>query len=79
MGQQGSFLLPNQNNGFGPSSYMHAPQEAFPQLQETPEMQQGMPAPPSINIDFAPTAVRSGFEQPKNLDIDSLTPPERGM
>ncbi|KAK3292075.1 uncharacterized protein B0H64DRAFT_364678 [Chaetomium fimeti] len=78
MGQQGSFLLPNQNNGFGPSSYMPAPQEAFPQLQDTPEMQQGMPAPPSINIDFAPTAVRSGFEQPKNLDIDSLTPPERG-
>jgi hypothetical protein len=81
MNQQGSFVLPTQsNNAFVPSSYMQAPQEAFPQLvQETPEMQQqGMPAPPSINIDFAPTAVRSGFEQPKSLDIDSLTPPERG-
>ncbi|KAK4152046.1 hypothetical protein C8A00DRAFT_35266 [Chaetomidium leptoderma] len=79
MSQQGSFLLPTQNNGFGPPSYMHAAQEAFPQLpQEGPELQQGMPAPPSINIDFAPTATRSGFEQPKSLDIDSLTPPERG-
>jgi hypothetical protein len=79
MGQQGSFLLPTQNNGY-PSSYLQAPQEAFPQLpQEPPEPQQGMPAPPSINIDFAPTAVRSGFEQPKSLDVDSLTPPERGM
>lgn len=60
-------------------TYRLPPQEAFPQLpQEGPELQQGMPAPPSINIDFAPTAVRSGFEQPKSLDVDSLTPPERG-
>lgn len=81
MGQsQGSFLLPTQNTNFGPSSYMQAPQEAFPHLpQETPEVKKGtMPAPPSINIDFAPTATRSGFEQPKNLDVDSLTPPDRG-
>lgn len=80
MGQQGAFMLQTQNNGFGASPYLQAPQEAFPQLpQEMPDMQQGMPAPPSINIDFAPTAVRSGFDQPKSLDIDSLTPPERGM
>jgi hypothetical protein len=81
MSQQGTYLLSGQNNGFGPSPYMHAPQEAFPSLpQENPELQSGstMPAPPSINIDFAPTAVRSGFEQPKSLDADSLTPPERG-
>lgn len=80
MGQQGSFFLPTQNTGFVPSSYLHAPQEAFPQLpQDPPEVQQGtMPAPPSINIDFAPTATKSGFEQPRGLDIDSLTPPERG-
>ncbi|KAL2169182.1 hypothetical protein VTG60DRAFT_6346 [Thermothelomyces hinnuleus] len=95
MNQQGSFLLPSQNNNFGPSpSYMQASQEAFPQLQQEnqdvqqqqqqqqqqhqQQQQQGMPAPPSINIDFAPTAVRGGFEQPESLDVDSLTPPERG-
>ncbi|KAL2018317.1 hypothetical protein VTK56DRAFT_980 [Thermocarpiscus australiensis] len=81
MSQQGSYLLNAQNNGFGQSSYLQGPQEAFPQLpQDAPDVQQqgSMPAPPSINIDFAPTAVKSGFEQPKNLDVDSLTPPERG-
>ncbi|KAK3352821.1 hypothetical protein B0T25DRAFT_194107 [Lasiosphaeria hispida] len=72
--QQGSYL----SNGFGqPPPYLQHPQEAFPQLpQDSTDMH--MPAPPSINIDFAPTAVRNGFEQPKSLDIDSLTPPERG-
>ncbi|KAK3943263.1 putative transcriptional regulator [Diplogelasinospora grovesii] len=81
MNQQNSFLLQAQSNSFGPPpSYMQqGQQEAFPQLpQDGSEMQGQMPAPPAINIDFAPTAVRSGFEQPKNLDIDSLTPPERG-
>ncbi|KAK4121611.1 hypothetical protein N657DRAFT_635635 [Parathielavia appendiculata] len=80
IGQQGNFMLQTQNNGFGPSSYLQGPpQEAFPQLpQESPEQQQGMPAPPSINIDFAPTAVNSGLQPPKSLDVDSLTPPERG-
>ncbi|KAK0621725.1 hypothetical protein B0T17DRAFT_591556 [Bombardia bombarda] len=77
---QTNYLLQSQNNSYGPpASYMQPPQEAFPQLpQEPADMQGQMPAPPSINIDFAPTAVRSGFEQPKDLDIDSLTPPERG-
>jgi hypothetical protein len=82
MGQQGNFLLATQNNNFGTSSYLQGPQEAFPQLpQETPDQPQGtaMPAPPSINIDFAPTSTKSGFEQPKSLDVDSLSPPERGM
>lgn len=75
-----NFLLQAQNNSYGPpASYVQPPQEAFPQLPQEPQEGQGqMPAPPSINIDFAPTAVRSGFEQPKSLDIDSLTPPERG-
>ncbi|KAK4227436.1 hypothetical protein QBC38DRAFT_192939 [Podospora fimiseda] len=74
---QNSFMLQSQNV-YGQPSYLQ--QEAFPQLpQDTGDMSQGqMPAPPSINIDFAPTAVRSGFDQPKSLDIDSLTPPERG-
>ncbi|KAK3389494.1 hypothetical protein B0H63DRAFT_388841 [Podospora didyma] len=79
--QQGGFMLRTQNNGFGPGpSYMHTSQEAFPQLSlEAPEMQGGqMPAPPSINIDYAPDS-RSAFGQPKNpLEMDSLAPPERG-
>ncbi|KAK1759160.1 putative transcriptional regulator [Echria macrotheca] len=66
------------NNNYGPGPYMQHPQEAFPQLpQDSGEMQGNMPAPPSINIDFAPTATRMGFE-PKSLNMDSLTPPDRG-
>jgi len=72
--QQGGYL----NNNYGAGPYLQHPQEAFPQLpQETQDMQGNMPAPPSINIDFAPTAIRSGFE-PKSVDMDSLTPPDRG-
>ncbi|GAB1318592.1 DNA-binding transcription factor [Madurella fahalii] len=80
MGPQGNFMLQTQNNGYAPSPYMQNQSEAFPQLQqETSDVQQGqMPAPPSINIDFAPAAGRIGFEPPKSLDVDSLTPPERG-
>lgn len=85
MGHQGNFMLQSQNGGFGqPNPYLQSQQEEFPQLpQDTGDLSQGqpqgqMPAPPSINIDFAPTAIRSGFEGPKSLDIDSLTPPERG-
>ncbi|KAK3323915.1 hypothetical protein B0T19DRAFT_216859 [Cercophora scortea] len=82
--QHNSFLLQAQNNSYGPpASYMQPQQEAFPTLpQDGPDMQQ-QPQPqlaaPSINIEFAPTtAARGAFEQPKNLDADSLTPPERG-
>ncbi|KAK5652069.1 hypothetical protein OQA88_10845 [Cercophora sp. LCS_1] len=73
IGQQSPFL----NSSYGPGPYLQHPQEAFPQLPQDAHDMQGMPAPPSINIDFAPTAVRTGFEH-KSLDIDSLTPPERG-
>ncbi|KAK3318030.1 hypothetical protein B0H66DRAFT_477220 [Apodospora peruviana] len=77
--QQTSFLLQAQNNSYGPPASYMPPQEAFPQLPQEGSEIHGMPAPPSINIDFAPAAVGSGFDQRKNLDIDSLTPPERGM
>lgn len=80
--QPPTFLLQQaQNNSYGPPPSFIPPQpEAFPQLpQDNQEIQGGMPAPPSINIDYAPPPVRSGFEQPKSLDIDSLTPPERGL
>lgn len=67
------------NNSYGAAPYLQHPQEAFPQLpQDVPDMHGQMPAPPSINIDYAPTAVRSGFEQQSGIDADSLTPPARG-
>lgn len=66
------------NSSFGMATY-RGPNEAFPMLaSDNQDMGGQMPAPPSINIDFAPTATRSGFEQ-KNLDVDSLVPPVRGM
>ncbi|CAP61217.1 uncharacterized protein PODANS_3_1720 [Podospora anserina S mat+] len=77
---QNNFMLQSQGNYGHPSPYLQSSQEAFPSLpQETENITPNqMPAPPSINIDFAPTAVRNGFDQPKSLDVDSLTPPERG-
>ncbi|KAK0642003.1 hypothetical protein B0T16DRAFT_394190 [Cercophora newfieldiana] len=71
---------PYLSNSYGANPYLQHPQEAFPQLpQEAPDMQGAhMPAPPSINIDYAPTAVRSGFEQQGGIDADSLIPPARG-
>ncbi|KAL1841177.1 hypothetical protein VTJ49DRAFT_7346 [Mycothermus thermophilus] len=80
----GSFMLQSQSNNFGPQTFLQAPQEAFPQFKQEPSepqqptQQSSMPAPPSINIDYAPTAVKTNFDQPKSLDTDSLTPPERG-
>lgn len=48
--------------------------EPFPQLP-----QGDMPQAPAINIEYAPTANKNIFEQPKPpMDQDSLTPPERG-
>jgi hypothetical protein len=84
MSQQNNFMLQTQNNAFAQGPYIQGPQEAFPQLPSGgPDMSgvpEGMPAPPSINIDYAPTAIRPGFEQPKSLDMDALSPPEsRGM
>lgn len=82
MSQQNPYLLQSQDAGFGPPApYVIQPGEAFPTLGG-PEMQAPMQAPPAINIDFAPPATRSGFDQfdqSKSLDADSLTPPERGM
>jgi transcription factor CRZ1 len=79
MNQSNQFMLQAPNNNFGqPAPYIQAP-EAFPQLQQSGDMS-GMMAPPSINIDYAPTAAKIGFDQPKSVDTDSLLPPEqRGM
>lgn len=84
MNQQNPYLLQPQDTGFGPpASYGMQAGEAFPTLTQgiaCPDMQGTMQAPPAINIDFAPPAIRSGFDpNNKSLDADSLTPPERGM
>jgi len=83
MTQQNPYMLQTQDNGFGPSPYAMQGGEAFPTLSQgvvLPDMQGSMQAPPAINIDFAPPAIRSGFDPTnKSLDVDSLTPPERGM
>ncbi|MBE3045054.1 hypothetical protein IMZ48_21360 [Candidatus Bathyarchaeota archaeon] len=75
-------LAPPQPSPYGGSGYPAMPGgEAFPSFQhQQPDMSQVMP-PPSINIDFAPTAGKSGFEPSKgSMDADSLTPPDtRGM
>ncbi|CCC07184.1 hypothetical protein SMACR_08565 [Sordaria macrospora] len=72
------FMLHTPANSFGPpATYMQPPQqEAFPQLAlDDPsgmQAQQPMPAPPAINIDFAPAPVKNGLDQPNNLDNNSL-------
>lgn len=84
MNQPPNLLLSSPSPSFAPSPYLQPPQEEFPQLpQDNTEGQQGqqqtpMLAPPSINIQLAPAPAKSGFEPPKSLDIDALTPPERG-
>lgn len=74
--------------GLAPGGYVDAPSypnvqvsgEAFPNLQQGPPDMSQM-APPSINIDYAPnnnSRMMGGYEGGKALDVDSLTPPERG-
>jgi hypothetical protein len=84
MNPQHQYLLQGQNNSFGPpASYgpMQAP-EQFPTLQQgspDPQMNQFQP-PPQIQVDYAPSAGPSGSGPGKtlDLDVDSLTPPNRG-
>jgi hypothetical protein len=80
MSAQTSYLLQAHNSSYGPPpSYAMQGSEAFPTLPGTgPEVQMAMQAPPAIEIDFAPPAIKHGFEPGKSLDADSLTPPERG-
>lgn len=76
-------LAPPQASPYGAHHYppMQGGGEAFPSLQQQPDLSQQQMPPPSINIDFAPTAGKSGFEPSKgSIDADSLTPPDtRGM
>ncbi|KAK3502381.1 hypothetical protein B0T13DRAFT_167738 [Neurospora crassa] len=80
--QPNHFMLHTPANSFGPpATYMQPQQEAFPQLSlDDPsgmQAQQNMPAPPAINIDFAPAPAKSGLDQPTNLDNNSLALPNR--
>lgn len=86
MGQQAAAfgLAPPQPSPYGGPGYpaMQGGGEAFPSFQQQqPDVSQQAMPPPSINIDFAPTAGKSGFEPIKgSIDADSLTPPDtRGM
>lgn len=80
--QQG-FGLAHAGAGYGDASgypSVQVPGEAFPNLQQGGSDVAQM-APPSINIDYAPnnnTRMMGGYEGGKELDVDSLTPPERG-
>jgi transcription factor CRZ1 len=80
-----SFQLATQGNVYGGQMYgLQAPEALAQQMQQDNETQLGQqPAAqmsaPTINIDYAPTATRPGFDQGPRLDADSLTPPERGM
>ncbi|KAJ9134105.1 Transcriptional regulator CRZ1 [Pleurostoma richardsiae] len=84
MSQQNSYTL--ASNGFvGGAAYGMQAQEAFPQLPQTgvvgdmtQQQQAPQMVPPAINIDYAPTAVRNGFDSRPSMDTDALTPPERG-
>lgn len=79
--------MPEQNSGMMLNTGYPNPQmgysEEFPSLPQEgvidPQITQPM-APPSINIDFAPTNSRqNSFEPPKPpMDAQSLTPPDRG-
>ncbi|KYK55947.1 C2H2 type zinc finger domain-containing protein [Drechmeria coniospora] len=80
--QPGFGLVPP--GGYRPYSGMHPTADSFPSLHgsgpgpgpgDIPQM-----APPSINIDFAPSNAKAGVFEPakSHLDQDSLTPPERG-
>lgn len=76
------FMLHTPANSFGPpATYMQPQQEAFPQLSlddsSSMQAQQSMPAPPAINIDFAPAPAKNGLDQP-TLDNNSLALPHRG-
>lgn len=76
MNQQNSFVLQNQQNGYGSSPYLQPP-EAFPSLpSSTEDMQLPQMSAPTINIDYAPTASTSRFEGKSVMDTDALTPPE---
>ena len=73
--QQHPYLLQPQDGSYTSSGpYGMQASEAFPSLSQNsnPEVQA-----PIINIDYAPPAVKNAFDS-KNMDADSLTPPERG-
>ncbi|RYP24693.1 hypothetical protein DL765_000420 [Monosporascus sp. GIB2] len=59
-----------------PQNSPHTPAPPFPHLPRHTPLKSD---PPSINIDFAPTAARSGFKQPTFPYTDAPNPPARGL
>ncbi|KAI2635417.1 hypothetical protein GGS21DRAFT_490080 [Xylaria nigripes] len=80
-GQSNQHLMLSGGYQSGPT-VSYSMQEEFPSLPQETSMEQQIPqglAPPSINVDFAPSAEQNAFEPPKPpMDESSLTPPERG-
>ena len=78
LSQPPGYELSTPGGGYGDGSGYAG--EAFPNLQQgSADMSQIVP--PSINIDFAPnnnSRMMGAYEGGKELDVDSLTPPERG-
>jgi transcription factor CRZ1 len=74
MNQTNNFVLQGQHN-----PYMQ-PAESFPQLATDVSQQAMAPSmsAPTIHIEEAPAAARTGFEGKSMMDADSLTPPARG-
>ncbi|KAF4123324.1 hypothetical protein GMORB2_6025 [Geosmithia morbida] len=82
MGARGYGLAPPSVGFADPSAgYSTYPvqNEMFPNLPQSSGADMTQMAPPSINIDYAPTNSRTGgYEGGKQIDQASLTPPERG-
>lgn len=81
---QSAFGLAAPMNAYSvPSAYpdLQGPMEAFPNLHQPGAPDLSSMAPPAINIDFAPTNIKSGAfnNQKSSMNQDSLTPPDRGM
>jgi hypothetical protein len=80
MGQgNNGFILQNQQNAYGTPQFSMQANEAFPQLPQTTDSGAMPLSAPTINIDYAPTAMKPNFEGKSMMDTDALIPPERGM
>jgi transcription factor CRZ1 len=70
------------NNEFGQPQHMYSgPMQDIPHIRQNgTSIDNQQMVPPQINVEFAPTANRNGFDAPKPsaFDTDALTPPDRG-
>lgn len=89
MAQDAQFMpLPEIQHNYkgGPESYTNQTEAfpSFPPEHRLPSNDMGQAnqlAAPEINVEFAPNPRQESFEQPRyanDLDLDALSPPERG-